>query len=100
MEDRRPVEPAEREVQKTPLPATQGGGSRRPVGWLTAPIVAIVAVVCCAGPILFAALVASGAGVWLAARGYTLGAAALIFFAAILAWAIRSRSGHAARRTR
>ncbi len=91
MEDRRPVEPAERKLQKTPLPASQGDGSRRPVGWLAAPVVAIVAVVCCAGPILFAVLVASGGGVWLAARGYTVGAAALILLAAILAWGIRRR---------
>lgn len=100
MEDRRTLEPAERKLQKTPPPATPGDGSRRPVGWLAAPIVAIMAVVCCAGPILFAALVASGAGVWLAARGYTLGAAALILFATVLAWVIRSRIGYAARRTR
>lgn len=91
MEDRRPVEPAEGKLQKTPPPAPQGDGSRRPIGWLAAPVVAIVAVVCCAGPILLAALIASGAGVWLAARGYTVGAVALILFGAILAWGIRRR---------
>jgi hypothetical protein len=58
---------------------------------LAAPAVAILAVVCCAGPLLVAALAASGGGAWLAAHGYTLGAAALIVLAALLAWMIRTR---------
>ncbi|GAC1511093.1 MAG: hypothetical protein NVS1B3_14100 [Candidatus Dormibacteraceae bacterium] len=89
MEDRRPVEPAQSKLQETPLPMKEGESSRRPVGSLVAPAVAILAAVCCAGPILVAALAASGAGVWLAAQGYTVGAATLILLAAILAWWIR-----------
>jgi hypothetical protein len=90
MEDRRPVEPAEHDLRETRPPITKGD-SLRPAGWLAAPAVAIVAVVCCAGPLLFAALLASGGGVWLAAHGYTLGATALIVLAVILAWWIRTR---------
>jgi hypothetical protein len=53
--------------------------------------VAILAVVCCAGPVLVAALLATGAGAWLAAHGYTVGAAALLMVVAVLAWRIRVR---------
>lgn len=52
---------------------------------------AIVAVVCCAGPLFVGALAATGAGAWLAAHGYTIGAAALVVLAALLAWRIRER---------
>jgi hypothetical protein len=53
--------------------------------------VAILAVVCCAGPVLVAALLATGAGAWLAAHGYTVGVAALLMVVAVLAWRIRVR---------
>jgi len=48
-------------------------------------------VVCCAGPLLLGVLAASGAGAWLAAHGYAIGAAALVAVAAFLAWRIRVR---------
>lgn len=90
MENRRPVEPAEHDLPVIHRP-TKESGPLRSGGWLAAPVVAIVAVVCCAGPLLFAALVASGGGAWLGAHGYSVGATALIVLAAILAWGIRKR---------
>ena len=59
--------------------------------WLATPVIAIIAVVCCAGPLLLGALAATGAGAWLAAHGYTLGAAALVVLAALFAWRISAR---------
>lgn len=94
MQDRRPVEPADRssyDLSDPPAPRTSGDHHPSPAGWLAAPAIAILAVVCCAGPLLLAALVASGGGAWLAAHGYTLGAAALIVLAALLTWMIRTR---------
>jgi len=55
-----------------------------------APVIAVFAVVCCAGPLLLGALAASGTGAWLLAHGYLIGAAALSL-AALLGWAIRAR---------
>jgi hypothetical protein len=69
-------------------PRTPGDRSLGWDGWLTAPLVAILAVVCCAGPVLLAALLTTGAGTWLAAHGYTFGAWALIAAGAIVAWRI------------
>ncbi len=60
-------------------------------GWLATPMIASIAVVCCAGPLLLGALAASAAGAWLAAHGYTLGAAALVALAALLAWRISAQ---------
>jgi hypothetical protein len=94
MQDRRPVEEADRSRHDPPDPlplSKPGDRSPGPVGWLAGPAVAILVVVCCAGPLLLAALAASGGGAWLAAHGYTLGAAALIVLAAFLAWMIRTR---------
>lgn len=54
--------------------------------WLATPLLLLLAVVCCAGPLLLGVLAASGAGAWLAAHGYTLGAVALIVLAALLTW--------------
>ena len=90
MEEPRRVEHDVRDLPATQRPATGDASSRREA-WLAAPVVAILAVVCCAGPLLFGALVATGAGAWLAAHGYTLGAAALIVLALVLAWGIRTR---------
>jgi hypothetical protein len=90
----RPVEEADRSGQDPPDPLplrTAGDRPPGPASWLAAPAVAILAVVCCAGPLLLAAVAASGGGAWLAAHGYTLGAAALIVIAALLAWMIRTR---------
>jgi hypothetical protein len=47
--------------------------------------VGILAVVCCAGPLLVAALTTAG-GTWLAANGYTVGAGAVIVVVAVLGW--------------
>jgi len=91
--------------QRTPTPADapEGGASRdqtsaaspdrsRGLGsWLATPAIAIIAVVCCAGPFVLGALAAAGAGTWLVAHGYTLGASALVALAALLVWRIRAR---------
>jgi hypothetical protein len=63
----------------------------KPSGWLATPLIALVALVCCAGPLLLGAMAATGAGAWLAAHGYSLGAAAFVLLAAVLAWRIRAR---------
>lgn len=60
-------------------------------GWLATPVIVILVLVCCAGPLLIGALAAAGAGAWLAGHGYTVGAAALLVVAAFLAWRIRVR---------
>jgi hypothetical protein len=63
--------------------------------WWAIPAVALLVAVCCAGPLLLGALVATGAGAWLADHGFLLGAAALIAVAATLsvaAW-FRVRQG-------
>lgn len=60
---------------------------------VAAPVVLILAVVCCAGPLLLAALAVTGAGAWLAAHRYTLVAAASIVVAAVLGWRIRDARG-------
>jgi hypothetical protein len=44
-----------------------------------------LALVCCGGPLLAAALVATGAGAWFAAHGVLLGAVALLALAALIA---------------
>lgn len=64
-------------------------------GWLATPVIVILAVICCAGPLLLGALATTGAGAWLAAHGYTLGAAALIMLAAFFAWWIGARMNRA-----
>jgi len=53
--------------------------------WWAAPAAAGLVVVCCAGPLLLGALVASGAGSWLATHGFLLGGAAVMVVAAVLA---------------
>ena len=84
-------------------PEPNGAGGQAPgnprtdasrlAGSLATPVIAILAVVCCAAaPLLLGALVVTGAGAWLAAHGYTLGAAALIVLAAVLAWRISTRT--------
>ena len=73
-------------------PGNPRNDASRLAGWLATPVIAILAVVCCAAPLLLGALVVSGAGAWLAAHGFTLGAAALIVLAAALAWRISART--------
>jgi hypothetical protein len=68
-----------------------GNSSRRDESWFVAPLLVIVAVVCCAGPILVAALAATGAGAWLAWRGFIIGAAVLFGLALLLASLVRAR---------
>jgi hypothetical protein len=63
--------------------------------WWAIPAAALLVAICCAGPLLLGALVATGAGAWLADHGFLLGAAALIAVAATLsvaAW-FRIRQG-------
>ncbi len=85
------VESVERDPAGDRTPASSRDQSRRVDSWLAGPLIAIVAVVCCAGPLLLGVLAASGAGAWLAAHGYAIGAAALVAVAAFLAWRIRVR---------
>ncbi len=91
MEDRRPTGQPDRLSRNLPDPRPPETTRDRSPGWdrwLAAPVVAIVAAVCCAGPLLVAALITTGAGTWLAAHGYTSGAWALIAVGAIVAWRI------------
>jgi len=63
-------------------------------GWLAAlaaPALVLLAVVCCAGPLLLVALLATGAGAWLAAHGFLLGALALFVIAVAFAWRLQAR---------
>ena len=83
-----PFEPSVSADQAPTAPRDRAPGTR---GWLATPAVAILAVVCCAGPLLLGALAATGAGAWLGAHGFTLGAAALIALAALVVWRINAR---------
>jgi len=59
------------------------------------PAAALLVATCCTGPLLLGALVATGAGAWLANHGFLLGAPALVAVAATLlvsAW-VRVRQG-------
>jgi len=85
------VESVEKDLPGDRTPASSREQSRRVDSWLAGPAIAIVAVVCYAGPLLLGVLAASGAGAWLAAHGYAIGAAALVAVAAFLAWRIRVR---------
>jgi len=86
-----PADPPESSVSADRAPAAPDGRAPGLKGWLATPMIAIFAVVCCAGPLLLGTLAATGAGAWLAAHGYSLGAAALVVLAALLAWRIRAR---------
>lgn len=68
--------------------------SNDPAAWLAAPALAVLAVVCCAGPLLAAALAATGAATWVASHGYPVAAVFLLGLAALLIWAIRRRIAH------
>jgi len=84
-----------REDPRTVAPADPSGPrdhAPRREGWLATPVIAILAVICCAAPLLLGALAATGAGAWLAAHGYALGGAAMVVLAALLAWRIRART--------
>ena len=86
-----PADPPESSVSADQALAASHDHAPGAKGWLATPVIAIIAVVCCAGPLLLGALAATGAGAWLAAHGYTLGAAALVVLAALLFWRIRAR---------
>ena len=61
-------------------------GTAEHEGWLgTLALVALPAL-CCGVPLLAAALVASGAGAWLAAHGSLLAIPAVVLAAALLVW--------------
>lgn len=79
-----------------PDPARPACGQQTPTGdgWvaaLGAPAFVILALVCCGGPLLLAALLTTGAGVWLAVHGFALGAVALLVVGVLLAWRVRVR---------
>lgn len=86
-----PAESAEHDLASGRAHASSRDHSREVDGWLAGPVIASVAVVCCAGPLLLGVLAASGGGAWLAAHGYAIGGAALLVVAAVLAWRIRVR---------
>lgn len=86
MAERRPSEQLAREAH--PRPDSGGDGC---LAAIAAPGLVLLAVVCCAGPLLVAALLATGAGAWLAAHGYLLGALALFDIAAAVAWRLQAR---------
>ena len=93
MESRQPAAPVDLPEPKTQTahpPGTHVDSTPRSESWFAAPLIAVFAVLCCAGPLLLGALAASSAGAWLLARGYLIGAAALAL-AALLGWAIRAR---------
>ena len=80
MQERRSIQQAEPAREHATRPTAQSlGGS-----W-GAPTAALLVGVCCAGPLLVAALVASGAGGWLAAHGFLLAAATAVVVATVLA---------------
>ncbi len=90
MEGRQTVKRLDPVGEHVAEPASEPSGG----GW-EAPAAAVLLVVCCAGPFLLGALVASGAGGWLAAHGFLLGATAVTVVAAALtvgAW-MRVRRG-------
>ena len=89
MEYRRTAQPAD---SAEPDPARPLDQRRGLDGRLATPVIAIVAVVCCAGPLLLGVIAAGGAGAWLAAHGYAIGAAALVAVGVLLAWRIRART--------
>ena len=89
-----PPDAPESEASRDQTPAAPQDRSRGGENWLATPVIAIIAVLCCAGPLLLGALAATGAGAWLAARGYTLGAAALVVLTVLLVWRIRARVRH------
>lgn len=87
----RPTEaPPKPQTEPLHSPVHRRDSSARDETWFAAPIIAVVAVLCCAGPVLLAVLAATGVGAWLLAHGYVIGAAA-VAFVALLAWAIRAR---------
>jgi len=87
-----PADPPESSLSADHAPTTPHDRAHGLGGWLATPVIAIIAVVCCAGPLLLGALAATGAGAWLAAHGYTLGTAVLVVLAALLAWRISART--------
>lgn len=92
MKSRRAQPPAGRfESSESTAPVTPGQNTAGIEGWLATPAIVILVVLCCAGPLLVGALAAAGAGAWLAAHGYAIGAAGLLVVAAILVWRIRVR---------
>jgi hypothetical protein len=78
--------PRERNASGAQTPDALPDRTPKPSGWLATPLIALVALVCCAGPLLLGAMAATGAGAWLAAHGYSLGATAFVLLAAVLAW--------------
>jgi hypothetical protein len=73
---------------------SQSERARGGEGWpalLAAPVFLFLALLCCGGPLLAGALVATGAGAWLAGHGYLLGALLLLILAAVLLWRWRLR---------
>ena len=55
------------------------------IGWLGTLALVAVPVVCCGLPLLVAALIATGAGAWLAVHGYLLAIPSVALAAALLA---------------
>jgi hypothetical protein len=93
MESQRAAAPAnapETNVSRDQTPVAPPNRSHDREGWLATPVIAVIAVVCCTGPLLLGALAASGSGAWLAAHGYVLGTAAMVALPALLVWRIKA----------
>jgi hypothetical protein len=86
-----PADAPEGDVSRDQTSAESRDRSRGLETRLATPVIAILAIVCCAGPLLLGALAATGTGAWLATHGYSLGAAALVALTALLVWRIRAR---------
>ena len=66
-------------------------------GWLGAVAVAVLAIICCAGPLLAVGAVSLGVGAWLAAHGlWLLGGLALLLAGGAVVVAYRRRQASAA----
>lgn len=65
------------------------------LGALTAPLMVVLAGLCCGGPLVAAALIATGAGAWLSAHGFQLGGIAALAVASVLLfrWRLMTRGG-------
>ncbi len=86
-----PVDPPEpKGATGDPLGSLRDSSPGRESRFAT-PVIGILAVICCTGPLLVGVLATTGAGTWLAAHGYTIGTAALVVLAALLTWGIRAR---------
>ncbi len=77
------------ETEERGAPARATGSQ----GWWASATLVVLPVLCCGLPLLVAALVATGAGTWLAAHGYMVAAPVLGLATAFLVWKAVSTGG-------